>query len=71
MQQDEALLMVNTSQCTFYSINLLSSSSAYRLLLALIRHLYGADRNLVLSPGQRADQHYQELAPEGHPTNGN
>jgi len=24
--------------------------------------LTGADRNLALSPGRRADQHYQELA---------
>jgi len=35
--------------------------------------LRGADRNLVLvlSPGPRADQHYQELALEfGHPANG-
>jgi len=43
---------------------------AYRLPLDPPR-LHGADRSLVLSPGRRADQHYQELSQEGHLVNEN
>jgi len=36
----------------------------WRHLLGLTpQPLCGADRSMILSPGQRADQHYQELAP--------
>jgi len=41
--------------------------SAYRLPLGVSKFLSaplnGADRNLVFSPGRRADQHYKELVP--------